>query len=63
MLLEQLNEIPFTSNISENIILIGELNLPNVVWVYGFSLSPLNSISQCFRIKNEYLDLFTTKDV
>ena len=41
--------------------MVGDFNLPNVDWVNDLAVSPVNSISQHFRIQNEYLDLFTTK--
>ena len=60
---EQLNEIFFTSDKTENIKMVGDFNLPNVDWENSFVVPPLNSISQHFRIKNEYLDLFTVKKI
>ena len=42
-------------------IIVEDFNLPNIDWVNGFGLSPLNSIHQHFRIQNKYLDLFTIK--
>ena len=61
ILLQQLNKVPFTSDNSENIIMVEDFNLPNVDWVNGLLVSPVNSISQYSRIQNKYLDLLTTK--
>ena len=41
--------------------MVKDFNLPNVDWVNGLVVSPVNSISQHFRIQNEYLDLFIMK--
>ena len=49
------------SDKSENIIVVESFNLLNVDWINGLVGSPVNFISQHFRIQNEYLDLFTTK--
>ena len=57
-----MNQGPFTSDKSGNIIMDGYLNLPNVDWANGLFVSPLNSIRQHFRKQNEFLDLFTTKE-
>ena len=51
MLQEQLNKISFTSDKSKTIIMVGDLNLPDVHWVNDLLLSPFNSISQYFRIQ------------
>ena len=45
MLLEQLNKLSFTSDISENIIIMGDFNWPNLDWVIGLVVYPVNSIS------------------
>ena len=45
-LLNQLNNVPFASAEFENIIMVGEFNLPNVDWVNGIVLSPMNSVNQ-----------------
>ena len=36
--------------------MIRDFNLPNVIW-----MSPVNLISQHFKIQNEYFHVFTTK--
>ena len=54
-----MNEITFTSDKSEYIIMIGDFNLSSVDCLNGLVLSPVNSISQHFRIRNEYFDIFT----
>ena len=43
---------PFLSNKSENILMVGDFNLPNEDWVNGLVVSSVNSISQHFRIQN-----------
>ena len=56
-LLQQLNAVPFASDI----IIVRDFNLLNDDWVNGLVVSSVNSIRKYFRIQNEYLDLFTTK--
>ena len=60
-LLNQLNNVPFASAEFENIIMVGDFNLPNVDWVNGIVLSPMDSLNQKMIMQNEFLDLFTTK--
>ena len=61
LMLDQLDKVPFTSAHFENILMVGDFNLPNVDWVNGIVLSPIDSIDQKMIMQNEYLDLFTTK--
>ena len=51
----------FASDKSENIIMVEDFNLPYVDWVNSLVVSPVNSISQHFRIQNKYLNLFQQK--
>ena len=60
-LLNQLNNVPFASGDFENTIMVGDFNLPNVDWVNGIVLSPIDSLNQKMIMQNEFLDLFTTK--
>lgn len=60
-LLGQLDKVPFTSVQSENIIMVGDFNLPNVDWVNGIVLSPIDSIDQKMVMQNDYIEMFTTK--
>ena len=60
-LLNQLDKVPFLSEQLENIIMVGDFNLPNVDWVNGIVVAPIDSIDQKIITQNEYLDLFTAK--
>ncbi len=35
--------------------MVEDLNLPNVDWLNGLVVSPINSISQHFNIQNEFV--------
>lgn len=59
-LLSQLENVPFTSPDFQNIVMVGDVNLPNVDWTNGIVLGPVDTIDQKLVIQNEYLDLFTT---
>ena len=41
-------------------LFVGDFYLPNVDWVYGLLVSPVNSISPHFGIQNDNKDLFTS---
>ena len=58
-LLSQIANIPTESD--KNIILVGDINLPNVDWNKGIVVCPDNSIDRRFDIQNQYLDLFIMK--
>ena len=61
ILQELLNKVPFTSDKPENIIIVGDFNLPHVDGANGLVASPVNLICHYFRITNKYLDLFSIK--
>ena len=58
-LLSQIANIPAESD--KNIVLVGDINLPNVDWNRGIVVCPENSIDRRFDIQNQYLDLFIMK--
>lgn len=60
-LLNQLEKVPFSSAPFENVIMVGDFNLPNIDWVNGIVLCPVDSKDQKMITQNEYLDLFTSK--
>lgn len=59
-LLSQLGKVPFTSPDFPNIIMVGDFNLPNVDWINGIVLGPVDTVDQKLALQDEYLDLFTT---
>ena len=59
-LLNQLRKVPFTAETCENIVMVGDFNLPNTDWSNGIVNCPLDSTDHRFIMQNEYLDLFTT---
>ena len=58
-LLGQLSKIP--TELDKNIIVIGDINLPDVNWKLGVVNKPLDSIDIKYILQSEYLDLFTIK--
>ena len=58
-LLSQIALIP--SECDNNVIIMGDINLPNVDWNRGIVVCPENSIDVRYQIQNEYLDLFIAK--
>ena len=58
-LLSQIAQIP--SECDNNVLLMGDINLPHVDWNKGIVVCPENSIDLKYQIQNEYLDIFIAK--
>ena len=58
-LLSQIANIPTDGG--RNIILVGDLNLPNVDWKHGIVKKPENSVDKNLCMQSEFLDLFIAK--
>ena len=58
-LLSQIASIP--TDCDKNIVIVGDLNLPNVDWKRGIVVSPENSNDKKLNMQSEFLDMFITK--
>ena len=58
-LLTQLANVP--TDCDKNIIIVGDLNLPNVDWKQGIVKKPENSNDKFLNMQSEFLDLFLSK--
>ena len=58
-LLSQIGQIP--TDIEKNVIILGDLNLPNVDWKKGIVVCPENSVDLRFQLQNAFLDIFLAK--
>ena len=58
-LLSQISKIPTEGE--NNVIVMGDLNLPDVDWDLGIVRKPLNSVDKKYAIQSQYLDLFLAK--
>ena len=58
-LLSQLAKMP--TNDETNLILMGDLNLPDINWDLGIVNKPLNSVDKKYIIQSQFLDLFLMK--
>ena len=58
-LLSQIAQIP--TECEKNVILMGDINLPNVDWKKGIVVCPENSVDLKYQLQSEYLDLFIAK--
>ena len=58
-LLSQIGNIP--TDCDKNIVVVGDLNLPNVDWKQGIVISPENSCDKGLNMQNEFLELFIAK--
>ena len=58
-LLTQLANIPTDGD--QNIVIVGDLNLPNVDWKRGIVNKPENSSDKFLNMQSEFLDLFIAK--
>ena len=58
-LLSQLANVP--TDCEKNVILLGDLNLPNVDWKNGIVIKPENSTDKYLNMQSEFLDLFVAK--
>ena len=59
ILLTQLANIP--TDCDKNVVVVGDLNLPNVDWKQGVVIKPENSIDKFLNMQCEFLDLFIAK--
>ena len=59
ILLTQLANIP--TDCDKNVIVVGDINLPNVDWKQGIVIKPENSTDKFLNMQSEFLDLFITK--
>ena len=58
-LLSQIANIPTSPDI--NLVIVGDLNLPDVDWDLGIVKKPVNSTDRRYILQSEYLDLFLAK--
>ena len=58
-LLSQIAQIP--TDCEKNIVVVGDLNLPNVDWKQGIVSGPENTKDKNLALQREYLDLFIAK--
>ena len=58
-LLSQISCIP--TDCDKNIVVVGDLNLPDVDWCRGIVISPENSIDKKINMQCEFLDTFIAK--
>ena len=58
-LLSQIGNIP--TELINNVVVMGDINLPNVDWKKGIVSCPEGSIDARFLMQSEYLDLFIAK--
>ena len=58
-LLTQISKIPTEPD--KNILVVGDLNLPDIDWEIGIVKKPEGSVDRKYAIQSEYLDLFTMK--
>ena len=58
-LLYQIANIPTSPDI--NLVVIGDLNLPDIDWELGIVKKPVNSTDRRYILQSEYLDLFLAK--
>ena len=58
-LLSQISQIP--TDCDHNVVVMGDINLPNVDWKKGIVVCPENSVDLRFQLQKEYLDLFIAK--
>ena len=58
-LLSQIGNIP--TELSNNVIVMGDINLPNIDWKRGIVTCPVGSIDTRFLVQSEFLDLFIAK--
>ena len=59
VLLTQLANIP--TDCDKNVVVVGDLNLPNVDWKRGIVIKPENSNDKFLNMQSEFLDLFIAK--
>ena len=59
ILLTQLANIP--TDCDTNVVVVGDLNLPNVDWKQGIVIKPENSNDKFLNMQSEFLDLFIAK--
>ena len=58
-LLTQLANVP--TDCDKNIVIVGDVNLPNVDWKQGIVRKPENSNDKFLNMQSEFLDLFISK--
>ena len=58
-LLSQITNLPTSPDI--NLIVVGDLNLPDVDWDLGIVRKPVNSTDRRYILQSEYLNLFIAK--
>ena len=58
-LLTQISKMP--TELDRNIIIMGDVNLPDVNWELGIMNKPIDSMDRRFILQSEYMDLFTIK--
>ena len=59
LLLTQLANVP--TDCDKNVIIVGDLNLPNVDWKRGIVIKPENSCDKFLNMQSEFIDLFLAK--
>ena len=60
-LLSQIANLPTSLDI--NLVVVGDLNLPNVDWELGIVRKPVGSTDKRYIIQSEYLDVFMSKSL
>ena len=59
-LLSQISNLPTSPDI--NLVIFGDVNLPDVDWELGIVKKPVNSTDRRYILQSEYLDLFISTD-